>query len=84
MQFFNGALSAANQAQANSLRSDYLKAGAAGTQGQDFGQHSFLSIILPYLEQGNVLAQSGVPYNYHLDWFALPNRPAGLTRIPTY
>src|SRR5438132_8403318 len=70
VQYANGNLSAASLAQAQAyLRNDYLKAGAAGTQGQDYAQHCFLSIILPYLEQGTVLAQSGIAYNYHLDWF---------------
>src|SRR5207245_4831182 len=59
-------------------------AGADPTKGESYGKHSFLSIILPYLEQGNVLAQGGIPYKYHLDWYDLPNRPASSSRIPTY
>ncbi len=92
VQFGNGTLSAATLAQAQLLRSDYLKPGAAGTLGQDYAKHCFLAIILPYLEQGNVLAQAGIPYNYHQDWYfgGTPatvnggNRPASSTRIPTY
>jgi prepilin-type processing-associated H-X9-DG protein len=84
VQYANGALSAASLAQAQALRGTYLKAGAAGTNGQDFAKHSFLSIILPFIEQGNVLAQNGVAYDFHQDWFAANNQPASSTRIPTF
>ena len=47
-------------------------------------QHCFLAIILPYLEQGNVLQQAGTPYDYHQDWYAAANRKAATSRIPTY
>jgi prepilin-type N-terminal cleavage/methylation domain-containing protein/prepilin-type processing-associated H-X9-DG protein len=80
----DGALSAASLAQAQALRTTYLKAGASGTNGLDYGKHSFLSILLPYVEQGNVLAQTNVGYDYHQDWFAANNRPASATRIPLF
>jgi prepilin-type N-terminal cleavage/methylation domain-containing protein len=38
---------------------DYLRAGAAGTSVTDYTKHGFLSIILPYLEQANVLVAAG-------------------------
>src|SRR5262249_38641507 len=64
--------------------SNYLKVGAAGTSSADFAQHSFRSIILPFLEQGNVLQQNGTPFNYRLDWFDPANRLAASTHIPIY
>src|SRR5262249_11662622 len=63
---------------------DFQKAGTPGTSGNDFAKHSYLSIILPYIEQGNVLQQNGIPYDFHQDWFAPNNRPASSTRIPIY
>ena len=62
----------------------FLKVGKPGTSGSDFAKHSFRAIILPYLEQGNVLQQNGIPYNYRLDWFDPANRPATSTRIPIF
>jgi prepilin-type N-terminal cleavage/methylation domain-containing protein/prepilin-type processing-associated H-X9-DG protein len=64
--------------------SAYLKVGATGANGSDYARHSFLSIILPYIEQGNVLQQGGIPYNYRLDWYDVGNRPAASTRIPIF
>src|SRR5436190_6781554 len=84
VQFGTGTLSAANQGLANTIQGDYLKVGAPPNLAASYAQHCFLAIILPYLEQGNVLAQSGIPYNYHLDWYNPSNRPAASTRIPTY
>src|SRR4051812_3980759 len=43
---------------------DFLKVGAAGTNGNDFARGSFLTILLPYIEQGN-LAQGYAPRE---DW----------------
>jgi prepilin-type N-terminal cleavage/methylation domain-containing protein/prepilin-type processing-associated H-X9-DG protein len=84
VQFFDGPLSGASAAQAQQLRNEYLKVGATGANGQDYAKHSFRAIILPYIEQGNVLQQNGIPYDYHQDWYALNNRPAASTRIPIY
>jgi prepilin-type processing-associated H-X9-DG protein len=84
VQFFNGPLSGPSLAQAKELQSTYLKAGASGANGQDYAKHSFLPIILPYVEQGNVLQQAGIIYNFRLDWFHTNNRPATSTRIPLF
>ncbi len=62
----------------------FQKAGTLGTSGSDFARHSYLSIILPYIEQGNVLQQNGIPYEFRQDWFAANNRAAASTRIPTF
>jgi prepilin-type N-terminal cleavage/methylation domain-containing protein len=64
--------------------SNFLKVGKPGTSSSDFATHSFRAIILPFIEQGNVLQQNGIPYNYRLDWFDPNNRPATSTRIPLY
>src|SRR5205823_6585178 len=48
----------------------------APTSGSDFARHGFLSIVLPYIEQGNVLASVPGGYNYRLDWNDPPNQPA--------
>jgi prepilin-type N-terminal cleavage/methylation domain-containing protein/prepilin-type processing-associated H-X9-DG protein len=84
VQFPNGTLSAASQAQAQRLRDVYLKAGTNGTLGQHYAKHSFLAIILPYIEQDNVLRQNNIPYDFKQDWFAVQNRPASSTRIPIF
>src|SRR5262245_39764244 len=68
----------------NPALSEFLKVGTAGTMGQDYAKHCFLAIILPYIEQGNVLQQNGVPYDFRQDWFAPGNQPAASTRIPTF
>jgi prepilin-type N-terminal cleavage/methylation domain-containing protein/prepilin-type processing-associated H-X9-DG protein len=63
---------------------DFLKVGTAGTQGQDYAKHCFLAIILPFIEQGNVLVQNGVAYDFHKDWFDPANRLASSARIPLF
>jgi prepilin-type N-terminal cleavage/methylation domain-containing protein len=63
---------------------EFIKAGATGAGSGDYAKHSFLSIILPYIEQGNVLQQNGTAYDFRQDWFAPTNRPASGTRIPTF
>ncbi|MBM3983193.1 MAG: DUF1559 domain-containing protein [Planctomycetes bacterium] len=52
--------------------------------GNDFARHGFLSIILPYIEQGNVLNSVPGGYNFRLNWNDATNQPAAATRIPTY
>ena len=63
---------------------DFLKVGRPGTDPSDYAKHSFLAIILPYLEQDNVLKQGGIAYNFRLDWYDVNNRPAASTRIPVF
>ncbi len=62
----------------------YLRVGASGTNVTDYTKHSFLSIILPYLEQANVLVAAAGGYNYRLDWNEGTNKIADVTRIPVY
>jgi prepilin-type N-terminal cleavage/methylation domain-containing protein/prepilin-type processing-associated H-X9-DG protein len=54
------------------------------TAGSDFAKHGFLSLMLPYIEQANVLAAASGGYNFRLDWSDPANQPATSTRIPTY
>ena len=49
-----------------------------------YSRHGFQSIMLPYIEQGNVLAAAAGGYNFKLDWTDAANRPAVRVRIPTY
>jgi prepilin-type N-terminal cleavage/methylation domain-containing protein/prepilin-type processing-associated H-X9-DG protein len=84
VQFPNGPLSAIGQLQSVELRAVYLKVGASGLNGQDYAKHSFLAIILPYIEQDNVLRANNIPYDFKQDWFAPNNRRAASTRIPVF
>jgi prepilin-type N-terminal cleavage/methylation domain-containing protein/prepilin-type processing-associated H-X9-DG protein len=63
---------------------EFLKVGAAGTSGNDYAKHCFLTIILPYIEQGNVLQASGISFDFRKDWYDPANRAACSTRIPTF
>jgi prepilin-type N-terminal cleavage/methylation domain-containing protein len=63
---------------------DYLRVGAVGTQIQDYTHHGFLSIILPFMEQANVLVSQGGGWSYRLDWNEGANQLAAITRIPSY
>lgn len=45
--------------------------------------HSWMGIILPYIEQGNVLLQ-GTGYDFTKNWYDPVNQKAASTRIPTY
>jgi prepilin-type N-terminal cleavage/methylation domain-containing protein len=62
----------------------YLRVGAVGTNVTDYTHHGFLSIILPYLEQANVLVAAAGGYNYRLDWNEGANKLADVTRILVY
>lgn len=57
---------------------------ATPTSGADFARHGFLSIILPFVEQANVLAQAAGGYNFRRDWNDPVNQPAAVVRIPIY
>jgi prepilin-type N-terminal cleavage/methylation domain-containing protein len=52
--------------------------------GGIYARHGFLSIMLPYIEQANVLAAAAGGYNFHKDWNDPANQPATGVRIPTY
>ena len=49
-----------------------------------YANHSFQSVILPYIEQDNVLKAVTGGYNYKLNWDNAANRPVTSIRIPTY
>jgi len=52
--------------------------------GIGYARHGFQSVMLPYIEQANVLAQASGGYNFRLNWFDPANIAAARTRIPTY
>jgi prepilin-type N-terminal cleavage/methylation domain-containing protein/prepilin-type processing-associated H-X9-DG protein len=49
-----------------------------------YANHSFLSVILPYIEQDNVLKATTGGYNFKLNWNDPANQPVTALRIPTY
>jgi prepilin-type N-terminal cleavage/methylation domain-containing protein/prepilin-type processing-associated H-X9-DG protein len=63
---------------------EFQKVGTTGLSGADYAKHSFRAIILPYVEQGNVLQLNGIPYDYRKDWYDPANRQAANSRIPIY
>src|SRR5262245_47673161 len=62
---------------------EYLYITAPATGGI-YARHGFLSVMLPYIEQANVLTTAAGGYNFHQDWNATGNQPATSIRIPTY
>jgi hypothetical protein len=62
----------------------YIKPGKPGTASADYTNQGFLAIMLPFIEQANVLAAAAGGYNTHLDWDDPMNQPATRTRIPLY
>ena len=54
------------------------------TSPVSYSRHGFQSIMLPYIEQANVLTAAAGGYNFKLDWSNIANRPAVKVRIPTY
>ena len=49
-----------------------------------YATHGFMSILLPYIEQANVLSSVAGGYNFRLDWNDPANQPATSVLIPTY
>jgi prepilin-type N-terminal cleavage/methylation domain-containing protein/prepilin-type processing-associated H-X9-DG protein len=52
--------------------------------GWSYSNQSFLSVMLPYIEQANVLTAAAGGYNFKLNWDNAANQPATATRIPVY
>jgi len=63
---------------------EYLRVGASGASSADYSKQGFLSIMLPFLEQANVLIAAGGGYNFRLDWNEGANQAASAIRIPVY
>ncbi len=63
---------------------EFQKVGTDGTLATHYARHGFQSLMLPYIEQANVLAAAAGGYNFRLDWSNAANRPAVRVRIPTY
>ena len=54
------------------------------TRGSSYANHSFLSVMLPYIEQANLLVSAGGGYNFHLNWDEGTNQAASAVRLPLY
>lgn len=80
VQLPNGTVTAGFNAQE---MQEYQKVGTPGTLGQNFAKQCFLTSVLPFLEQSNVL-NSGVGFDQKQDWFIAQNRPAASVKIPTF
>jgi prepilin-type N-terminal cleavage/methylation domain-containing protein len=52
--------------------------------GGIYARHGFLSVILPFIEQANVLAASAGGYSLRRHWSDPANQPTSGIRIPTY
>ena len=63
---------------------EFTKVGTAGTTANDFSKHCFLAIILPFVEQGNVLLGNGTPYDFRKDWYDPNNRAATATHLKLF
>src|SRR5262245_26332192 len=56
----------------------------ASISGRIYSNQGFLAILLPFIEQANVLAQGAGGYDTHRDYDDPRNQPAAMTRIPIY
>jgi prepilin-type N-terminal cleavage/methylation domain-containing protein/prepilin-type processing-associated H-X9-DG protein len=52
--------------------------------GGIYARHGFMSIILPYIEQANVLTAAVGGYKFNQHWDSTGNQPAVVVRIPIY
>lgn len=62
---------------------EYLLVPPPGS-GNPYARHGTLSILLPYMEQGQVLDAAGTGYSFGRHWDDVANQPAARTRIVTY
>ena len=56
----------------------------AATGKWSYSNQSFLTVMLPYIEQANVLAAAAGGYNYKLNWNDPANQIVTSVRIPVY
>lgn len=69
----------------NTELAQFQKVGTTGLSGSHYAQGSFLGLILPYIEQTNVLnAGTSGGYNIKLDWYDPVNRASSASQIPIY
>lgn len=66
------------------MLTEFLRVGGNPTTAADYSKHCFLAIILPWVEQGNVLKASGTDYDFRKNWYDPANRAACGTRIKLY
>jgi len=62
----------------------FLKVGMLGNLGSHYARHGFLSIMLPYIEQGQILNSVPGGYNFREDWSSTANQPATTYRVKTF
>ena len=67
----------------NAELQEFVKVGTNGTLAAHYAKQCFLTTVLAYLEQTNVL-NAGTGYNSKLDWYDPINRPAASVVIPTF
>ena len=63
---------------------EFVKVGTTGAANTDYAKHCFLAIILPFVEQGNVLLANGTPYDFRKDWYDPNNRAATSTHLKLF
>lgn len=62
----------------------FLKPGTTGGTATDYTNQGFLAILLPFIEQANVLTAGAGGYTTNQDYDYTTNRTASSTRIPLY
>jgi prepilin-type N-terminal cleavage/methylation domain-containing protein/prepilin-type processing-associated H-X9-DG protein len=72
----------------NSAGSSYIPGmddyGTATGTTWSYANMSFLTVMLPYLEQANVLLAASGGYNFKANWDAAANQPCSMTLIPAF
>ena len=63
---------------------EFLIASPPAANGYVYARHGFQSIMLPYIEQANVLTQAAGGYRFNENWDSTTNQPVTKIRIPTY
>jgi prepilin-type N-terminal cleavage/methylation domain-containing protein len=63
---------------------DFVKVGTDGSLNAHYANQCFLTMILPFMEQKNVLNAGSSGYNVKLDWYDPLNQPAASAVIPSY
>lgn len=67
----------------NAELQEFVKVGTNGSLPAHYAKQCFLTTVLAFLEQTNVL-NAGTGYNTKLDWYDPGNRPAASVVIPTF
>lgn len=62
----------------------YIKPGTTGAVYTDYTNQGFLAILLPYIEQANVLVQGAGGYTTNQNYDHPQNQAAAMTRVPLF